>query len=59
MKYSDLENDNITMEHRVKHIEREAGFVRDYVTRNDRVVWVLIFISIINVAFNILNLIKR
>lgn len=34
MEYKDLNNENLPIEHRVKHLEREASFVRDYVRQN-------------------------
>ena len=58
MKHNDLENDNIPTEQRIKHLEREAGFVRDYVTNNDRIVWVLILTCAMNLALTILSLAK-
>lgn len=35
MEYTDLENDGLPLESRVKHLEKEASFVRNYVLGND------------------------
>lgn len=47
MKYSDLDNDSVPLNYRVKHLEREAGFVRDYVIYNGvyRVVCLILSVS--------------
>ena len=38
MKYQDLENnEDISVEQRIKHLEREAGYVRDFSTMQMRI----------------------
>jgi hypothetical protein len=43
-KYSDLQNDGIPVEERLKHLEREAGFVRDRFKED--IPWMIVSLSL-------------
>ena len=58
MEYNDLNNENLPIEHRVKHLEREASFVRDYVQRNEVMNIVTFSLSVISIVLSLIALSK-
>ncbi len=59
MKFSDLlNNEHIPLEKRVKHLEKEASFVREYVLKNDGWKIACIALSVLSLMFSILALLK-
>lgn len=58
MEYNDLKNEGLPIEERVKHLEREASFVRDYVTDNNILRIVTLFCSISAFVLSVIALIK-
>lgn len=58
MEYNDLNNENLPIEHRIKHLEREAGFVRDYVCRNEVYNILTLSLSIVAIALSLIVIFK-
>ena len=57
-KYSDLQNDGLPVEERLKHLEREAGFVREYAITNTALVYVTFALSVVALALSVISLLK-
>jgi len=51
MKYPDLNNEKLPIEERVKHLEREAEFVRDFARNNNGQVALIISIVALVLSF--------
>lgn len=47
MNYSDLNNDDLPIEQRLKHLEREAGFVRDFVKKSNNLPLVISTVALV------------
>ena len=59
MQFNDLSNnEHIPVEQRVKHLEREAAFVREYVLGNNTWKIVCIVCSVTALALSILSLLR-
>ncbi len=58
-EYKDLSNNEpIPLESRVKHLEREASFVRDYVLNNDVIRAITLVCSVLALIFSVVSLLK-
>jgi hypothetical protein len=58
MKYKDLENDGLPIDLRVKHLEKEASFVRDYVKDNNAYRTVAMIFSFLTFALSLIAVLK-
>lgn len=58
MEYKDLNNDNLPVEHRIKHLEREAAFVRDYVRRNEIFNILTFSLSVVAIVLSLIAIFK-
>lgn len=57
MQHDDLSNnDSLPAEIRIKHLEREAGFVRDYVRKNNTYIIIWMACSIVALVLSIIAL---
>lgn len=60
MKYQDLENnEDISVEQRIKHLEREAGYVRDFSTMQMRINIAIVAVNAILVVVILVLTFKR
>ena len=56
MRYKDLENDGLPIIDRVKHLEREASYVRDYLFSVKTDWWKIL--SVISFILSLIALVK-
>lgn len=58
-KYDDLQNnEHLPIEARVKHLERESSFVRDYVLNNNVIRAVTLICSVLALILSVFSLCK-